>query len=1335
MSEHIPTHWRIGLNLPENVQQQIQELCVAEFPWKIDWIESPADLTEIDIMIQTGPTEDFLPASLPVLYVLTTENAGVLRQIQNQPLTYYLYQDELSARNLQRALQTLLKFRQLYFKDQLGDKTDADFQAIFNNSTQGFILVSPEGIIRAANPTAHHMSEQVWGKTLHIGSPLGDYARPENKASFRELFRKALAGETTIIERNMHDIHGNPKWFEFTYSPVWDPHEGVVTGVCFTALDIDDRKRMEKAVQAIAESAVILDAQEFFRICVSSLAAAYNTKYALIGLFVEGSRERIRTLAFWDTDHVAENFEYDLAHTPCENVIMERTPQLIPQDVQIQFPEDPLAADLNVQSYFGTALGTAGQEVQGILAVMDTKPLRIASWTEPVLRIFANRITLELENVRTRSALQESEEMYRQLIGAQGEGLAIVDQNETFIFANPAAENIFGVDPNTLVGQNLRQFTTAETFAMLQKQTRLRKKGKKNSYTADIIQPSGDVRHLLVTATPWFDENNGHWKGALAIFRDETDRQSAEIKIRRSEEKFKTLFESEPAAVLLENVDGKIIDCNTSAIKLFKCEKSALLQCTVQELISDNSPQPYPHTLHGVKNFLLDVVCRRLDGTEFPAEVTLKQIKIDQEPFLLTVIRDITVRKSAEEALRASERRLRRQHQVLVNLARDEAIASGNLSLALERIASSAARALEVGRVSIWLFNENRTQLHCLHQYHADKVQETILELSIIDHPRYFEALNQERALVADDVFMDPRLSELAANYFHPNQVAALIHAPIRLGNRLMGVVCHEHLHHSRRWTLDEQNFAGSMADLVALVLETNNRKQTAAALAAEKERLAVTLRSIGDGVITTDLAGRILMLNPIAENLTGWQEDEALGQSIMSVMNIIDPITEQPCENPVDRVLKSEDITVVEGHHVLISKDGKRADIADSAAPIRDTSGNIIGIVVVFRDITEFQQLENAKISFLNTISHELRTPLTPIIGYTELLLSMDISERAKDFVQRISAAAYRERDLVEEILSIVRFESGVDAYHFEKMNAYTVISDVCQNCQMLVRKMIEERHKTTTYDYHYTISNQLKSIRINVDKEPFQQVIENLLTNAIKYSPPDRLSLQVHAERASDMVQISVIDRGLGIPAAERHKIFQPFYQIRKGSFDVSDGIGHGLVIVKRYVEAQGGTITVESEEGQGSTFTFTVPIAEELTSNTAIEKILLIEDDPETADFIDVLLTSHNYTVTTAPTGTDGLVYLSHALPDIIILDLQLPDMDGQEVIAYMQDHGISIPVILCSAQPPEVLQHVAQQSQQPVRCISKPFNINQLVQMIHTIEADYHNAVTQTAKEYR
>ncbi len=189
--------------------------------------------------------------------------------------------------------------------------------------------------------------------------------------------------------------------------------------------------------------------------------------------------------------------------------------------------------------------------------------------------------------------------------------------------------------------------------------------------------------------------------------------------------------------------------------------------------------------------------------------------------------------------LERMERTLRRNHAALMELARSESIGAGNLDRALREMTEASAACLGVARSSVWLYNADQTSIQCIELFLRDeRAHESGVELHAKDFPGYFRALRDERTIPAHDAHTDPRTAEFSASYLTPLGIQSMLDAPIRAGGRMIGVVCNEHVGPARTWTAEEEQFAGSIADFVALALESGRRRETEAQLRAMVEAL-----------------------------------------------------------------------------------------------------------------------------------------------------------------------------------------------------------------------------------------------------------------------------------------------------------------------------------------------------------------------------------------------------------------------------------------------------------------------------------------------------------------
>jgi diguanylate cyclase (GGDEF)-like protein/PAS domain S-box-containing protein len=323
------------------------------------------------------------------------------------------------------------------------------------------------------------------------------------------------------------------------------------------------------------------------------------------------------------------------------------------------------------------------------------------------------------------------------------------------------------------------------------------------------------------------------------IVEEITERKQADEELARNRRLFQQIAEATPNVLFLHDfLEGRNIYANPAVTEMlgYTPEQLAALGAAVlSELMHPDDLRCIEEVNQRIATLadgeVLEHEYRLLhaDGRYrwFVSRDTVFSRLPDGRPHqILGVAQDITERKDAESALHASEERLRRQNAVLVDLAQSK-LHNGDLETALRVIMETAAATLEVERTSVWLYNDERSSICCADLYERDRqTHSSGLELAAADYPTYFRALQEERIIAADDARNDPKTSEFSASYLCPLGITSMLDAPVRQGSRMVGVVCHEHVGVRRDWTLDEQNFARSMADMVSLALETSERKR-----------------------------------------------------------------------------------------------------------------------------------------------------------------------------------------------------------------------------------------------------------------------------------------------------------------------------------------------------------------------------------------------------------------------------------------------------------------------------------------------------------------------------
>jgi PAS domain S-box-containing protein len=367
-----------------------------------------------------------------------------------------------------------------------------------------------------------------------------------------------------------------------------------------------------------------------------------------------------------------------------------------------------------------------------------------------------------------------------------------------------------------------------------------------------------------------------------------------------------------------------------------------------------------------------------------------------------------------------------------------------------------------------------------------------------------------------------------------------------------------------------------------------------------QRERLRITLTSIGDAVIATDATGNVMMLNGVAAKLTGWIDEEARGKPLKEIFVIVNEDSRAPVENPVDRVLVEGRIVGLANHTVLIAKDGSECPIDDSAAPIRDEVGKLVGAVLVFRDISERKKAEaslrqlNAELEqriaertadlerrtqeldqFVYVASHDLKMPLRGITHLANWIVEDAAPILPPASRQHLDSLLGRVRlmnKLLDELLVYARANRHGSAHEWVDVPA--LIDEI--------RELLAPPHFTVT------VVEPVPALYTEL--VPLSTVLRNLVANAIQHHERDDGHIQVSARDSGDFVEFQVADDGPGIAPEHHRRIFEMFQILQPHDHPESSGMG--LPVVKRIVEAYGGRIWLESGLGQGTTFHFTWP-----------------------------------------------------------------------------------------------------------------------------------------------
>lgn len=385
--------------------------------------------------------------------------------------------------------------------------------------------------------------------------------------------------------------------------------------------------------------------------------------------------------------------------------------------------------------------------------------------------------------------------------------------------------------------------------------------------------------------------------------------------------------------------------------------------------------------------------------------------------------------------------------------------------------------------------------------------------------------------------------------------------------------------------TQDDMQILHSFADQAAIAVHNAQLYEN---INQERQRLSAILDYSGDGVMVMDATLEILQVNRAFEYMTAWQTDEALGRNYEEVIvwhkieqdDLRDAMMAGWSSQP-SGVYPSSDTLYIEGD--LERQDGMTVSIGITYAPLYNAEGHLTNIIANMRDITNFRRAQEMQNVFISTVSHELRTPVALIKGYANTLTRDDVEwdiDTVKGSLGIIEDEADRLTELIEDLLIASKIQAERDVS--------LIFTDV--DVAQLVQSAIE-RFITQTTKHQFSMSFTENFPVVSGDERLIRQVVDNLMTNAIKYSPNGGV-ITIGGRYNEERVTIFVRDEGAGISETDQNYIFDRFYRVESTLTSKTSGTGLGLYLVKAVIEAHGGTINVKSQLGQGSTFYFTLP-----------------------------------------------------------------------------------------------------------------------------------------------
>jgi signal transduction histidine kinase/ActR/RegA family two-component response regulator len=696
--------------------------------------------------------------------------------------------------------------------------------------------------------------------------------------------------------------------------------------------------------------------------------------------------------------------------------------------------------------------------------------------------------------------------------------------------------------------------------------------------------------------------------------------------------------------------------------------------------------------------------------------------------------------KRREDGLRERERELVRRNRTLLELAASQSIERGDLEASWREITEAGSRALGVRRCGVWLFEDGGRALVCRDVYEARTGAHSGGEVARTqDFPHYARALNDHRCIAAADAAADPRTREFREGYFAPRDVQSTLDAPIRIGGRVVGVLCSESIGARRAWTQEEEQFAASLADLGAIALETAHLREAQADLLRKNRELSLLhrLSEMAQSVTETG-AALAAMLAEIA-GVFGFDraavevvDEPRQGLALAAWHGFASP----PAAAFGREALHAPQALAIVGGAELEAAYRERLGAlgagAAIAAPLRVDRGTI-GVLTLLRDTPhaidpreiesvvraasalathvdrrrahegqqrlQEQLIQSQKLEAVGTlaggVAHDFNNLLTAILGYSYLLRQQSTpGDEVDRAAHAIGQAAERAAELTQQLLGFAR----KGKHKIVAVDLHALIRDVRALCSRTFPKSI-----------HVATALEARRAVIAGDPGQIHQVLLNLAINArdalerggklvfaTRDVAPACLPRGEHPLlRDVPHVALEVIDDGTGIAPEHLQRVFEPFFTTK----EPGKGTGMGLAMVYGIVTAHGGAIEVESELGRGTSFRMFLPLAGADAGPATDARasgivhgrghVLVVDDELLVASAAADSLRSIGYTVSIAESGSRAIECVLAGAPrvDVVLLDLVMPRMGGRECLRALKRVDPALPVVLSSGWQPD------------------------------------------------
>ncbi len=912
---------------------------------------------------------------------------------------------------------------------------------------------------------------------------------------------------------------------------------------------------------------------------------------------------------------------------------------------------------------------------------------------------------------------QAAEERFDNLIHSLDEVVFTLDQSQRHSGVFGSWVNRSGLRPEQFIGRTVHEIFGEQAAQPHEEANQKALQGQHVVYEWTLPGPEG-LQYYQTSLSPMQDAQ-GNICGIVGVGRNITQFKLAEQSLARSEQRLKSMIDAAMDAIITTNADLNIIMFNNAAEKMFGIAAAQALGRPLETFLpnryrdkhlkfmfrmNQDSLQRYP----AGKTF--QVVGMRANGEEFPAESSFSYVELHGERFFTAILRDVTERRDTEQALRDSEELFHsifeHSHAVMLLIDPD----TGNIINA-----NPAA-------VAFYGFSYNEL---------------VSMNISAINQlPREKVAAERQHAKSEErNYFIFPH--RLANGQIRTVEVRS---HPIKTKDRtLLFSIIHDIT--ERRQAEESLRLSEEKYRNLAEELEQRVQERT-----AEVQDL---YQHAPCGYHSLDANGVFVMVNQTELNWLGYTATEILGHSITNIMT-----SESQAIMRTFFPIFKERGWIHDLELDFVRKDGSTFPVLINATAIYDDKQRFVTSRSTVMDNSEHKKSENAlrksrdelsaaysalekaahaKDEFLANMSHELRTPLNGILGLSEMMLDEyrgPLNEHQRKFMRTIESSGRHLLSLINDILDLSKIEARKLEIHTETI----IVSDVCEASLAFIKEPALKKDITIEF------SPQPARTTIQADPRYMKQILVNLLSNAVKFTPSGgTVALKVQPNPERGCLDFQVIDTGIGISPQDMKRLFFPFTQVDSSLTRQHEGTGLGLSLVKHLTEMHNGTVSVESEVGKGSRFTISLPWqpyppgqAIQTPTNARPDApanppahvvkqsagvILLAEDTETNILTIRDYLENFGYQILVAYNGREALATADLFSPDVILMDIQMPEMDGLEAIRLLRANPrfVATPIIALTAlamtgDRERCLEAGANEY------ISKPVSLKQLLDLI-------------------